>query len=276
MGPKLAPPFRRRSGPQMPETAVPIHRLRTTCAIKHDGLGWKAGFFVPFPQFTLGVRTNQPSLIERLQRMFPSGMPQSGEKEVDFLLSLLVGEESKRKGVRNLHILYDGWSPAFRHECLEEALLAFDVAVRRYLVPTSKESTFLRADALRWNDKAIVVCGQDAREVATFSERLVVQGASHFSRGLTEISQEGQIKSFLDPELQPLGPGHILVLSAESANISPSPISPGSAAMAMLALAFSQGPAKSETITACTRCAMEADGLWSVNPKETKWRLSIQ
>lgn len=260
----------------MPETAIPIHRLRTTCAIKHDELGWKAGFFVSFPQQTLGVRTNQPNLIERLKRMIPTGMLQSGEKEVDFLLSLLVAEESKRKGVRNLHILYDGWSPASRHECLEEALLAFDVAVRRYLVPTSKESIFLRADALQWNGKAIVVCGQDAREVAGLSERLVAEGASHFSRGLTEISQEGQIKSFLDPELQPLAPGHILVLRAECADTSPRPISPGSAAIAMLALAFSHGPAKSETITACTRCALGADNLWSSHSRETELQFISQ
>ena len=256
----------------MPETAVPIHRLRTTCAIKHDGLGWKAGFFVPFPQFTLGGRTNQPSLIERLQRMFPSGMPQSGEKEVDFLLSLLVGTESKRKGVRNLHVLYDAWSPISRHECLEEALLAFDVAVRRYLAPTGKESVFLRADALQWKGKAIVVCREDSQEVANLSERLVKKGASHFSRGLTEIFEGGQVKSFLDPDLQPLTPGHILVLRTESAEASPRPMSPGSAAIAMLALAFSQGPAKSEIIVACTKCALKSAGLWRSTPRSnTEW-----
>jgi hypothetical protein len=110
---------------------IPIEKQRTKCADKNDRLGWTCGFVIRIGEGTVGVRTNDPAMLETLRGLLPQAGEPCPDQEVDVLLSFLVGGYNKasRKGQKHYHLVYESFQRRARTLELQDALDTFrDVA----------------------------------------------------------------------------------------------------------------------------------------------------
>ena len=75
---------------------------------KVDRLGWTAGLSVTAYGASVGVRTNDETVLARIPPLLPPAWHPSESPIVDTLFSLRVGPPTTRKGRRNYHLLYAG------------------------------------------------------------------------------------------------------------------------------------------------------------------------
>src|SRR5574339_565886 len=66
-------------------------RLKSDGSIWIDRLAWRAGACIEAHGVRLGVRTNAPEMLVRLERCLPPGWRPSASRRVDELFSLWVG-----------------------------------------------------------------------------------------------------------------------------------------------------------------------------------------
>jgi hypothetical protein len=146
---------------------IPRLRIRTGCADNHDKLGWEAGFVLKTDSGSLGIRTNEPSLLPTLRGSFDPDLLDTSESEVDYLVSFLYGTPSNRKGTRNLHVVYCGCSNVARSLDFEEALWEYRLAVRKILYPDERESVYLKGVVYRdpVSKKAVLFVGESREQV---------------------------------------------------------------------------------------------------------------
>lgn len=122
--------------------AVPVLKERTSCADTNDGLGWEAGLCLKVgpseDASVVGLRTNRPELLPTLRSYFPQAWQQVEQDAVDFLYSYRAGGEGPRRGVRNYHIYYFGWTRMARTMDEAEALEGFHNLVYGHILNQSK------------------------------------------------------------------------------------------------------------------------------------------
>ena len=105
---------------------VPRNRSRSSCAEKHDKLGWTCGFSFEVGAETFGVRTNSAELLEQLREELPVGsFTWCDQQDVSTLISFKLGGESTRPGTKHYHLVYRDWTRVERTLELPLAMYAF-------------------------------------------------------------------------------------------------------------------------------------------------------
>jgi hypothetical protein len=109
---------------------IPRNYTRSSCAEKHDKLGWVAGFSFDIGGITAGVRTNAVSMLEPLRQALPVEIQSFNEnQEVASLFSFRLGGQRAQRGQRDFHLVYRDWNRVERTEDLNKALQAFKLLV---------------------------------------------------------------------------------------------------------------------------------------------------
>ncbi|MBS2034802.1 hypothetical protein JST97_07435 [bacterium] len=198
----------------MPQLAdsVPINLGRTPCADRNDKLGWTDGFAVSFDGISLGVRSNDPALLERLRERVPSGRPWE-RREVDFLVSFLRGRESERKGVRHYHVVYWDWNRVARTFDLEEALEVFGQVAGSAKLLYAVHKTYLSADLLDWAGRRVLVLGPAGLR-ARLRDAVAAQGVSVLLKDEVGLDPMGKLSCSRDLDFVPVEAKDLLVLEA--------------------------------------------------------------
>ena len=105
---------------------IPRNYTRSSCAEKHDKLGWVAGFSFTYGNTLYGVRTNQESMVEVLRQALPIEIENfTDDQDVASLFSVKVGGQKEKRGQRDFHLVYQDWNRVARTHDLEEALQTF-------------------------------------------------------------------------------------------------------------------------------------------------------
>ncbi len=73
---------------------------------KLDRLGWAAGIAFSAYGLRIGVRVNNPEVLEQLLGRLPPGWKPSPDAAVDRVYSLIVGGTGPRPTVRRFNVLY--------------------------------------------------------------------------------------------------------------------------------------------------------------------------
>lgn len=89
---------------------IPRNSYRTPCADKNDKIGWTCGFSFRAGTSLVGFRSNNEEICAAARAELPFWCELCPETEVEQLLSVKVGAEPKRKGIKNYHLLYDSWT----------------------------------------------------------------------------------------------------------------------------------------------------------------------
>src|SRR5437870_2755332 len=100
---------------------------------KIDRLGWAGGICFRSYGWRIGIRVNQPDILDRLGTALPPGWEPSEPPYVDQLFSLRIGAAAANSKVRNFHLVYSGLKRAARTLDLNEVLHAVESELQLFV-----------------------------------------------------------------------------------------------------------------------------------------------
>src|SRR5271169_324392 len=100
---------------------------------KLDRLGWAAGLSIHAHGLRIGLRTNEPAVLDRVQELLPPGWEPCVSPLVDHLFSLRVGDATPGARLRRFHLLYGGFTRLARSLDLAEVLRALESHLHLYV-----------------------------------------------------------------------------------------------------------------------------------------------
>jgi predicted NACHT family NTPase len=212
---------------------------------KIDRLGWAAGFSFISHGVRIGVRVNQPEILDTLLELLPEGWKPSRHRVVEQLYSLKVGGNSARPNLRQFNLLYGNLNKLARTLSLEEVFEAFQKDLQHAVPFLARQKVFVRAGVVGWQGRAIIITGDEGSGKTTVVKELVKRGATYYSDEYAMLDSKGRVHpyvgltdEFSDKQIgqQPLPVGTILVTRyKEGARFRPRKLTEGQAALELLA-----------------------------------------
>jgi hypothetical protein len=163
---------------------------------KIDRLGWAEGISIHAYGRRIGVRTNEPSVLDRIEDLLPPGWEPGVSPLVDHLFSLRVGKASPRSRVKNYHLLYGGFTLHARSLDLEEVLRALESRMHLYVGEYASNRVFIHAGVVGWRGQAILLPGPSCAGKTTLVTALLRAGARYFSDEYAVLGPNGLVHPF--------------------------------------------------------------------------------
>ena len=185
-------------------SVMPRRRRGEPPAERLDRLGWTAGTCIDSYGVRIGIRLNEPRLLERLAPHLPPGWRLPRSAVVDRLFSLWV--DPRATGPRRPSRLYAGRSRLARTTDLGEALAVLESEIRQTVAAESRSRVFVHAGVVGWRGRAIVIPGRSRSGKTTLVAELVKAGADYYSDEFAVLDSRGRVFPFPKP-LSIRGPG---------------------------------------------------------------------
>ena len=163
---------------------------------KLDRLGWAAGLSVVAFGVRVGIRVNNPAMLEQVEQRLPPGWRPAGSPVVDRLYSFLTGGMAERSGIRRFNIVYANTVIEARTHDLDEALLALESGIQLYVAERARGRTFVHAGVVGWQGRAIVIPGRSFSGKSTLVAALVKAGATYYSDEYAVIDAMGRVHPY--------------------------------------------------------------------------------
>jgi len=163
---------------------------------KIDRLGWAAGFSLISYGRRIGIRSNDPAILGRLQRHLPPGWKPSSSPVVERLYSLIVGGPSSRPNVRRLNLLYGDITRLARSADIGEVLETFESNLRLFVAEAARRRLFVHAGVVGWRGRAILIPGQSMSGKTSLVLELVRAGAIYYSDEYAVLDEQGRVHPF--------------------------------------------------------------------------------
>jgi hypothetical protein len=163
---------------------------------KLDRLGWAAGISIHAYGRRIGVRTNEPAILDRVAELLPPGWEPSYSPLVDHLFSLRVGAFVPGARVRNFHLLYGGFTRHARSMHIEEVLHALEQQLHLYVAEHASNRVFVHAGVVGWQGRAILLPGASGAGKSTLVAALLRAGATYYSDEYAVLDREGLVHPF--------------------------------------------------------------------------------
>jgi hypothetical protein len=164
---------------------------------KIDRLGWAGGICFRSYGWRIGIRTNEPKILERVWPLLPPGCEPSEPPIVDKLFSLRIGAPSKSTKVRNYHLLYSGTARAARTLNLEEVLQSLESELQIFVAEFARERIFVHAGVVGWKGKALLLPGRSFAGKSTLVAALLRAGATYYSDEYAVLDEQGLVYPYL-------------------------------------------------------------------------------
>jgi hypothetical protein len=186
--------------------AILMPRLRrgVPSAERLDRLGWTAGTCIESYGVRIGIRLNDPRLLERLPPHLPPGWKPARSMVVDRLFSLWV--DPRVEGPRRPPRVYSERSRRARATDLADALSVLESEIRQAVATQSRRKVFVHAGVVGWRGRAIVIPGRSRSGKTTLVAELVRAGAEYYSDEFAVLDHRGRVSPFAKP-LSIRGPG---------------------------------------------------------------------
>lgn len=233
-----------------PSTEIPCLARRNAPITKLDAVSWAGGIAFRSCGVRLGVRVDDPSILDQLQPYLPPDRELLATPEVDHLFSLRTAARPR---------LYEGSRLVRRARGLDIAMqLDLLRSILELQVATNAPSrTFVHAGVVEWRGRAIVIPGRSRSGKTTLVTALLRAGAKYFSDEYAVLDAAGRVHPWarplrirregLLPQSYPVElfgqrapqrslPVGLIVVTAHRAGAvwRPRPLSPGQAVMALV------------------------------------------
>jgi len=185
-------------------SVMPKPRRGEPAAARLDRLGWTAGICIDSYGVRIGIRSNEPRLLERLVPHLPPAWKPARSAVVDRLFSLWV--DPRARGPRRPSRLYAGRSRLARTAEVGEALAILESEIRQTVAAESRRRVFVHAGVVGWRGRAIVIPGRSRSGKTTLVAELVKAGADYYSDEFAVLDSRGRVFPFPKP-LSIRGPG---------------------------------------------------------------------
>jgi hypothetical protein len=178
--------------PPMPRLPVGAQR-----AERMERLAWRGAACFVSHGVRIGVRSNDPALIEQLPPLLPPGSRQERSPIVEEIFSVWVKQDAGG-GERRVR-LYAGTTRLGEWRELSRALPALESALRLRVAEASPERIFVHAGVVAWRGRAILVPGRSRSGKTTLVAELVKAGAGYLSDEFAPLDLEGRVHPFAKP-----------------------------------------------------------------------------
>jgi len=166
---------------------------------KIDRLGWAAGFSFMSYGARIGIRVNDPTILDRLLEFLPPRWNPSSSSIVDVLYSLLVGGQEEGSRVRRYHLLYSGAARLARTKEIQDIFNAFESDVHFQVEVRARRTLFVHAGVVGWRGRAIVIPGRSQSGKTSLVEALVRAGATYYSDEYAVFDRSGRVHPYPKP-----------------------------------------------------------------------------
>jgi hypothetical protein len=166
---------------------------------KIDRLGWAAGLSFINYGLRIGIRLNQPEMLDRLAPCLPPGWKPARSPVVDQLYSLRVGGAGSSARIRNYHLLYEGAGRLARTLELDEVFELLEASLQLYVAQAARRRIFVHAGVVGWQGRAIVIPGRSFSGKSTLVAALVQAGATYYSDEFAVFDAQGRVHPFSRP-----------------------------------------------------------------------------
>lgn len=225
----------------------------------------------------VGVRVDQPSLLEAVAACLPPGSKPARSRRVDRLYSVIGGDASAGRADRRfqrLSLVYSDGTRIARAASLQGALDSLKTDLRLYVGERASRRIFVHAGVVGMGDSAVLIPGPSFTGKSRLVAALVRAGARYYSDEFAVLDDRGRVHPFatplslrsndpalppaLSPKLtagtRPLRVG-LVVLSRylSGAAWRPRTLSPGRGALALLQNALAARSRPRETLAVLRR-----------------------
>lgn len=163
---------------------------------KIDRLGWAAGINFTSYGLRIGVRVNDPAVIDKVIEQLPPDWKPATSPVVDRVYSIIAGGEGPRPGIRRYSLVYANANRIARTPELFQALDAFESDLQLYVAETAPRRVFVHAGVVRWRGKAIVIPGRSFSGKTTLTAELVKAGATYYSDEYAVLDGQGRVHPY--------------------------------------------------------------------------------
>ncbi len=160
---------------------------------KIDRLGWAAGISFVVHGARIGIRVNDPAVLERLPEHLPPGWRPSASPFVDVLYSLLVGGPGPQTHIRRFHLLYVGSARLTRTTALDDVFQSLETDLHLSVAWSARRRLFVQAGVVGWGGRALVILGYSASGTTTLVAELVRAGAAYYSDSYAVLDVQGRV-----------------------------------------------------------------------------------
>ena len=162
---------------------------------KLDRLVWATGISIHAYGRRIGIRTNAPAVLDRVQELLPPGWEPCFSPLVDHLFSLRVGGAVPGQRRRRVHSLYGGFTLHARSRDLQEVLRALEL--KRAVCRGIRRQSCLRP---RWRGglarPGAPAAGNQLRGKSTLVAALLRAGAIYYSDDYAVLDPRGFVHPF--------------------------------------------------------------------------------
>ena len=164
-----------------------------------DRLGWAAGIRFDSYGVRMGIRVNDPGLMEHILPRLPLGWKTARGTVVDELFSVYCGGNSGSSRVRRFDILYRGGDRLVRTLDRDELLDGVEGQVRLCVAEMATHRVFLHAGVVAWNGGAILIPGRSHSGKSRLVEALVRRGATYYSDEYAVLDARARVHPYATP-----------------------------------------------------------------------------
>lgn len=163
---------------------------------KIDRLGWAAGICMEAYGLKIGVRVNNPDVLDRVAQRLPPGWTPIDSPFVDYLFSFRLGGAGARPNVRNYTLLYAGLAQRIRTMDTDAALDVLESDLQMYVAEFARDRVFVHAGVVGWNGRAIVLPGRSFAGKSTLVAALLRAGATYYSDEYAVLDDHGNVHPY--------------------------------------------------------------------------------
>ncbi len=183
----------------MSDSKLPRLKSASTWMKKVDRLGWAVGFSLKSYGVRIGIRSNEPSTLDRVCEHLPREWENSTSAVVDRVYSILIGGKGPRANVRRLSLLYGDDVRLARSVDPDIVFEALESDLRLFVAELAKHRVFVHAGVVGWKGRAIVIPGRSYSGKSTLVAELVRAGATYYSDEYAVLDSRGRVHPFFKP-----------------------------------------------------------------------------
>lgn len=159
-------------------------------------LGWAAGFSFAAYGVRIGIRVNNPDVLDRIHGLLPPGWKPARPPRLDRVYSLLVGGNGKTAGVRRFNLLYADSARLARTMDLDEVLQRLEFDLHLFVAEAARRRLFVHAGVVGWRGRALIIPGRSFSGKTALVAALVRAGATYYSDDQAVLDVRGRVHPF--------------------------------------------------------------------------------
>ena len=181
----------------MQDSMIPRLEQPSTGMRRMDRRVWAAGMRFVAYGVRIGIRTNDPEMLDKVGDALPPGWRPAGSPVVERLYSVIAG--GARHNRRSSRVLYADATRLVRTPDVLQLLHRLESDLSLYVATEARRRVFVHAGVVGWRGKAILLPGSSFSGKSTLVAELVRAGATYYSDEYAVLDAQGRVFPFARP-----------------------------------------------------------------------------